>query len=182
MEQEKKLQIGVMGSQADLKYSVEVIKAASEIGELIAKNNAICVYGAEKDTDSLPTVAGRNAKANGGITVGITYGKGQNIWGEDKPTIIIPCGLDRGGGREFVLVNSCDAIIAIAGGSGTITEMAVAYQANIPIVVLTGFGGWADKMADQFFDGRERLKCVAVKTAEVAVKTAVKLAKEKRGY
>jgi uncharacterized protein (TIGR00725 family) len=177
----KQLQIGVMGSQADLSYSADTIRMAGEIGELIAQNNAICVFGAEKDTDSLPTVSARACKKAGGLTVGITYGKGQNIWGgdeNDKPTIIIPCGLERGGGREFVLVNSCDAIIAIAGGSGTVTEMAIAYQANIPVVAVTGFGGWADEMANRFFDSRNRLRCIAAKTANEAVETAIKLAKE----
>ena len=75
----KKLQIGIMGSAADLGYSKELAKNAEEIGELIAKKGGILIFGAEKDTDSLSTCACRGAKKNKGLTVGITYGKGQDI-------------------------------------------------------------------------------------------------------
>ena len=176
----KRLQIGVMGSAEDLKYSKETLKFAQRIGELIAQKDAILVFGAEKDMDSLSSAAARLAKMNGGITVGITYGKGQDIWDKDEPTIIIPCGLERGGGREFTLALACDAVIAIAGGSGTLTEMVVAYQANIPIVALTGLGGWSEKMADKYFDERKHKKCVTATTPEEAVDLAVKLAREVR--
>lgn len=71
----RKLQIGVMGSAADLKYSKEIEQIAGKIGELIAKSGNIVVYGAEKAEDSLSTAAARGAKKSGGFTVGVTYGK-----------------------------------------------------------------------------------------------------------
>jgi len=43
------------------------------------------------------------------------------------------------------LVLSCNALICI-WGSGTLNEIAIAYQANIPIVDLEGSGGWGDKL------------------------------------
>lgn len=177
----RKYQIGVMGSAADLKYSKKVEKLAEEVGKLIAQNNYITVYGAEKDYDSLSTAAARGAKKADGVTVGITYGKGKDIWDKEGNTDIIICsGLERGGGREFVLVNSCDGIIAISGGSGTLNEMAIAYQLNIPIVVITGTDGWADKMADQYFDDRKRFKVLSAKTPEEAVKKIIKIIDNKK--
>ncbi|MEK7532335.1 MAG: TIGR00725 family protein, partial [Patescibacteria group bacterium] len=83
-----------------------------------------------------------------------------------------------GGGREFVLVNSCDAIIIISGGSGTLTETAIAYQMNIPIVALTGSGGWADKLANSYLDTRKRLLIVETKTPAEAAEKALALAQE----
>lgn len=165
-----------MGSAADLKYSQEIEKIAEEIGEIIAKKGFITVYGAEKDYDSLSTAAARGAKKAGGLTVGVTYGRGKDIWDKEGNTDVIICsGLERGGGREFVLVNSCDAIIALSGGSGTLTEIAIAYQLNIPIVVIEGTGGWCDKLAGKFIDGRERLKAEPAKTAQEAVEKAVEI-------
>ncbi|HEX9153871.1 MAG TPA: hypothetical protein VF809_03560 [Candidatus Saccharimonadales bacterium] len=167
----RKFQIGVMGSMADLGYSKGIEKAAERLGELIAEREGILFFGAEKDADSLSTAACRGAKRKNGLTVGITYGKGKGIIQEDAD-VIIPCGLERGGGREFVLVLGCDAVIAISGGSGTLNELAVAYQADIPMVALAGFGGWADKLAGQFFDARERRKILETKTPEEAVELA----------
>jgi uncharacterized protein (TIGR00725 family) len=175
----RKLQIGVMGSAADTVYSKVVEEIAQSIGEEIAKTGNITVYGAEKDTDSLSTAAARGAKKQNGITVGITYGKGKDIWDSEGNTDIIICsGMERGGGREFVLVNSCDGLIAVSGGSGTMNEMLVAYQLNIPVVAMEGTGGWADKMAGQYFDSRKRMKAVGIYTPTKAVKTIIKLIKK----
>jgi uncharacterized protein (TIGR00725 family) len=174
----RKLQIGVMGSAADLKYSKKINELAEKVGELIAESGNITVYGAEKDYDSLSTAASRGAKRKNGLTVGVTYGKHKNIYDKDNTDVIIPCGLERGGGREFVLVNSCDCVIAISGGSGTLTEVAIAYQSDIPSVVLSGTGGWADKLAGKFIDERERRICIDAKTPEEAVKIAIKEAEK----
>jgi len=175
----RKFQIGVMGSCADLNYNKEVEEAAEKLGELIAKNNAILFFGAEKDVDSLSTAACRGAKKEGGLTVGITYGKGKDVV-EKEADIIIPSGLERGGGRELTLVLACDAIIAISGGSGTLTELAIAYQADIPMIALKGYGGWADKMADEYFDGRKRRLVIGADSPEDAVKKALQEAKAYR--
>ncbi|QQS26826.1 hypothetical protein IPM44_03850 [bacterium] len=170
----KRLQIGVMGSAADLEKNQDLFSLAEKVGQLIAKQNAILVFGAEKDYDSLSTAACRGAKKANGLTVGVTYGKDLATY--EDADVIIATGLERGGGREFSLALSCDAIIAISGGSGTLNEMVVAYQANIPLIALTGTGGWADKMAGQYFDGRKHVKIEAAKNPEEAVNLAISLA------
>jgi len=174
----RKLQIGVMGSCSDLKYSKKIEKIAEEVGFWVAKKKATLFFGAEKDFDSLSTAACRGAKKAGGFTVGVTYGKGLEVI-EKNVDVVIASGLERGGGRELTLVLSCDAIIAISGGSGTLTEIAIAYQANIPVVVLAGTGGWSDKLAGEFLDGRKRIKVEAVTSPKKAVELAIKLAEFK---
>ena len=72
------------------------------------------------------------------------------------------------------MVLSCDVIIAIAGGSGTLNEMVVAYQAGIPIIVIDCFGGWSKKLSNKFIDNRRRLKCISVKTEKEALESAIK--------
>lgn len=173
---QRKLQIGVMGSCSDLKYSQQIEKLAENVGFWIAKNNAVLLFGAEKDLDSLSTAACRGAKKANGFTIGVTYGKGKEIV-EKNVDVVIASGLERGGGREFVLVLSCDAIITLNGGSGTLTEIAIAYQANIPIVVLQDTGGWSERLAGEYLDARNRLKAEAAKSPREAVNLALKLAR-----
>ena len=172
---QRKLQIGIMGSAADLKYSKKAEKVAKEIGKLIAESGNTLVYGAEKDCCSLSTLAAKSAKDNGGTTLGVTYGKTKECWGGEEymPTVIMPCGHERGGGREFTLVLACDVIIALGGGSGTLNEMVVAYQANIPIVTYQAFKGWAKKLCGKFMDDRNRLLCQTAKTPAEAVTLAI---------
>jgi len=171
----RKIQIGVMGSCADLKYSKKIEKLAEEVGFWVAKKKATLIFGAEKDFDSLSTAACRGAKKAGGLTIGITYGKGLKIV-EKNVDVVIASGLERGGGRETTLVLSCDVIITISGGSGTLTEMTIAYQADIPIVILKGTGGWSDKLAGQFLDNRRRVRTEIANSPKEAVELALKLA------
>jgi len=170
----RKLQIGVMGSAADLGYTKKTEKIAEEVGYEIAKANAALFFGAEKDSDSLSTAACRGAKRGSGLTVGVTYGKGKEVFMPDAD-IIIASGMERGGGREMALVLSCDAIICIGGGSGTLTEIAIAYQANIPIVVIANTGGWSEKLVGAYLDGRKRLKIETARNAKSAVQKALRL-------
>lgn len=178
-ELSRKLQIGVMGSAADLRYSKEFERWAEEIGYRVAQRGAALLFGAEKDYDSLSTAACRGAKRAGGLTIGVTYGRGLDIFEKKNVDVVIASGLERGGGRELALVLSCDAIIALNGGSGTLTEIAIAYQANIPVVVLAKSGGWSEKLAEQYLDARKRLKIRSAPTPEAAVTLAFQLAQEK---
>ncbi|MDE1970534.1 MAG: TIGR00725 family protein [Patescibacteria group bacterium] len=175
--EKRKLQIGVMGSAADLKYSKDIERIAEEIGYEVAKKGAVLLFGAEKDFDSLSTAACRGAKRGGGLTVGITYGKGLAII-EKQVDVVIATGLERGGGREMALVLSCDAVIAVSGGSGTLTEIAIAYQANIPVVVMKGTGGWSDRLAGEYLDGRKRIIIEEVATPHEAARRAIILGKK----
>jgi len=178
-QKNKKLQIGVMGSAADLSYTKEIEKIAESIGYLIASKGAIVMFGAEKDGDSLSTAACRGAKRANGMTVGVTYGKGMDVYEKDAD-VIIATGLERGGGRELTLVLSCDAVILISGGSGTLTEAVIAYQANIPIVAMQNTGGWSDKLAGTYIDGRNRIKAEPAKTPEEAVEKAIRFALKRK--
>ncbi len=174
----RKLQIGVMGSAADTKYSKAVERTAERIGELLAEAGAVTVFGAEKDSDSLSTAACRGAKRKGGLAVGVTYGKHKDVWERNMADFIVASGLERGGGRETTLVLSCDAIIAISGGSGTLTELAIAYQADIPMVAMKGTDGWSEKLADTYIDTRRRRKIIGADTPDEAVKIAIREAKK----
>ena len=164
---------------ADLKYSKKTEKLAEQVGFWIAKNNAALIFGAEKDSDSLSSAACRGSKKAKGLTIGVTYGKGLKVY-EKNVDIVLASGLERGGGREFPLVLSCDAVITISGGSGTLTEIAIAYQANIPVVALNNTGGWSKKLSGSYLDERKRVKIETANTPRSAVNKAIELARKNR--
>jgi uncharacterized protein (TIGR00725 family) len=170
----RRLQIGVMGAGHDLAHSAEVKKIAYELGKCVAESGHILVFGANKDEVTLPTDAARGAKSVGGLTVGVTYGTGMDILEKDSVDIVIASGVWKGGGREFVLVNSCDAIITISGGAGTLIETAIAYEMKIPIIALAGTGGWSDKLAGEYLDIRKRVKILPAESPAEAVRIAIK--------
>lgn len=169
----KKLQIGVIGTFADKDISSELLDIAKEVGKEIAKSGHILFFGPELDNDSISTQAALGAKSEKGETVGILYGSGGKLYSPESVDIIIWTGSERGGPRESVLALSCDGLIAISGGSGTMTEMLIAYMNKRPVVVIEGTGGWADKMANNFFDFRKRSKAIGAKNAKEAVKRLI---------
>ncbi len=168
----KNLQIGIIGSCSDLQYSREAVDFVQELGKAIAESDDTLVFGAEKDCDSLPTIAAFAAKSAGGNTLAITYEKGLSLFSDDAATVVVATGLVRGGGRETALALSCDVLIAIAGGSGTLNEICVAYQAGIPVVVVPNFGGWSQRLAGSYLDDRKRYKFMPAKDPRQALDLA----------
>ena len=110
--------------------------------------------------------ASKGAKDSGGITVGIIP---QNDKSEANEfcDIIIPTGI--GLMRDFLNVLSADGVIAIGGGSGTLSEICAAYMYSKPIVVLKNSGGTATKFTDQYLDHRKNVKIIGVETPKDAV-------------
>lgn len=173
----RKLQIGVMGSMADSALAENAKSMAKELGVEIAKRNAILVFGFEGDFDSFSTMAARGAEEHGGDTIAFIWGASKMDLGK-LHSLQVVTGQARGGGREFSLILSCDALICIGGGSGTLMEIAMAYQAGIPIVVLKNTGGWSQKLADTFLDDRQRMKILSAKNAKEAVDLILERFKE----
>jgi uncharacterized protein (TIGR00725 family) len=78
----------------------------------------------------------RGAKQTGGTTVGILPGDDRSA-ANPYVDIVIPTGL--GEARNAVVVRSADALIAIGGAYGTLSEIAFALKAGKLVV---GLGTW----------------------------------------
>lgn len=133
------LQIGVIGSDGDINEKVKML--AEKLGRMIAVRGLILVCGGHS---GVMEAAARGAKEEGGITVGIipeADKKGANQFCD----IVIATGIGRA--RNLVVVNSSDVVVAISGGSGTLSEIALALAENKMVVVLRGSGGVSDLVA-----------------------------------
>jgi|TARA_B100001559_G_C16368220_1_gene560737 hypothetical protein len=93
--------------------------------------------------------------------------------------IIIPTGLDL---LRNVLVANSDVVICVNGGSGTLSEIAFAWQMNRPIISV-GEGGWSSKLIGEKIDHRfpqsEIINCEHLTSFEV-VEIVKKLVSENR--
>lgn len=72
--------------------------------------------------------------------------------------IVIPTGLDIT--RNVIVANS-NAVIAVGGGAGTLSEMAFAWTLKRLIVAFKGVDGWSDKLAGMRLDKRNRYPEIA---------------------
>lgn len=100
-------------------------EAAYAVGRAIAGNGAVLVCGG---LDGVMEAACRGAQETGGTTVGILPG---TEGGNPYLGITIRTGL--GHARNVLVVLSADAVIAIGGSHGTLSEIAIALKTGRPV-------------------------------------------------
>lgn len=103
----------------------EEYETARAVGRLIAKNKGILICGGR---GGVMEAVSRGAQENGGITVGIVPDTGE---GNAYLSIVIRSGL--GHARNALVVQSADAVIAIGGSHGTLSEIALSLKTGRPV-------------------------------------------------
>jgi uncharacterized protein (TIGR00725 family) len=101
---------------------------AEEVGRLIAEKGAMLITGG---LGGVMEAASKGAKEAGGITVGILPGFSK---GEANPFVMVPITTGLSHARNIIVVRSADAVIAIAGEYGTLSEIAIALKLGKPVV------------------------------------------------
>ena len=86
--------------------------------------------------------------------------------------IVIPSGI--GYARNVLVVQAADGVIAVGGASGTLSELALAWQLGRPIVALT-VDGYSGEFAGRSIDDRRRPPILAADTPEHAVEKLAKI-------
>jgi uncharacterized protein (TIGR00725 family) len=117
--------VGVVGSSSP--DDGEACDLAEEVGRLLAERRAVVVCGGL--TGVMEHVC-RGARQAGGTTVGLLPGD-TRAEANDFLTIALPTGL--GQIRNALIVRASDAVIAIGGGWGTLSEIALAVRTGVPV-------------------------------------------------
>src|SRR3990172_276282 len=157
-----KLTIGVMGaSGGDLAEAVR--QRAYRLGEVIAERDAILITGG---CPGLPYEAVRGARAKGGLVVGISPGlsieehRGKYRSPVDCFDVLIYTGSGLMG-REITNIRSCDIVVIAGGRTGTLGELAIAFDEGRLIGILTGTGGITEIVEEILrVSGKETGACV----------------------
>jgi uncharacterized protein (TIGR00725 family) len=134
-------------------------EAAGEVGRLLAEAGAVLVCGG---LAGVMEAACRGAQRANGLTVGILPGPGVE---SGNPWLAIRIATGMGDGRNWLVVNSAQAVIAIGGGYGTLSEIGLALTAGRQVI---GLRTWEGAAAD----GRP-LPIVRVQSAADAVQAAL---------
>jgi len=107
----------------------------------------------------------RGAKSAGGLTVGILPGVSRR---DANPHVDVPVVTGMGEARNVLVVQSAQAVIAVSGEYGTLSEIAHALKIGIPVV---GLSTWRLTK-----DGQEREAIIRAVTPQEAVDKALDLA------
>ncbi|HLY34025.1 MAG TPA: TIGR00725 family protein, partial [Jatrophihabitantaceae bacterium] len=117
---------------------------AFELGELLASRGAVVLTGGR---GGVMAAAARGAAAAGGTSVGLLPGTSRTD-GEPAHTVLLATGL--GELRNGLLVRCADAVIAVGGSWGTLSEIALAMRTGVPVVQLAGRSiDFADRRPDE---------------------------------
>ncbi|MGD0794281.1 MAG: TIGR00725 family protein [Dehalococcoidales bacterium] len=163
MSKDKLIFIGVIGGS---EVPPATSKLAEEVGREIALRGAILVCGG---LSGVMEAACKGAVSEGGLTIGILPGEDRS---SANPYVKIPIVTGVGYARNVAVVRTAQAVIAIDGSYGTLTEIGYALQAGIPVI---GLGTWALSI-----DGRVENNIIIAKSAKDAVAKAIAAAKKQR--
>jgi uncharacterized protein (TIGR00725 family) len=151
--------IGVIGGS---EVNPQTAAIAEEVGREIARKGAVLVCGG---MGGVMEAACKGASSEGGLTIGILPGDSRNA---ANPYVKIPIVTGIGYARNVAVVKTSQAVIAIDGSYGTLTEIGYALQSGIPII---GLGTWALSI-----DGRTEKNIIIAKSAKSAVDKAMRSA------
>ena len=123
------LMVGVMGGGGSVEK--ETAQNAYQLGGLIAARGWILLNGGRNA--GVMAASAKGARENGGITVGVLpdeTGRGAS------PFIQIPILTGMGNARNCINVLSSHVVVACPGGTGTISEIALALKSARPVILL----------------------------------------------
>jgi len=142
--------------------SADVAALAEAVGRELAQRGAVLVCGG---LGGVMEAACRGAKSAGGLTIGILPGTSRR---DANPYVDVPVVTGMGEARNVLVVQSAQAVIAVHGEYGTLSEIAHALKLGIPVV---GLSTWHLSK-----DNGERQAIVRARTPQEAVEMAVALA------
>ncbi|MDH4299503.1 MAG: TIGR00725 family protein [Dehalococcoidia bacterium] len=157
--------IAVIG---DSSCSPKEVKLSETVGELLAQRGAILICGG---LGGVMEAVCRGAKSKGGLTVGILPGQDSSM---ANPWVDVPVVTGIGEARNVAVVKSAQAVIAIGGSYGTLSEIAYALKSNIPVI---GLNTWSLSRI-----GQEDDPIIRVKSAAEAVDKAISLARSPKNH
>lgn len=127
MARDSRVIISVIGGS---KSTPEHLVLAEQVGRELAKRGAMLACGG---LGGVMEAACRGAKSAGGTTIGILPGRRA---GEANPYVDVPILTGMGYARNVILIRTGQAVIAIGGAFGTLSEIGHALGDNIPVVGL----------------------------------------------
>lgn len=127
---EKSMMIGVIGAS---RATPKGLENAYQVGRLIAEAGATLVCGG---LGGIMQEASRGCAEAGGNVVGILPGPTSQ---DANPYVTIPVVTNMGHARNIVIAHTADALIAIEGEYGTLSEMAISLKLGKFVATLDGY-------------------------------------------
>ena len=152
--------IAVVGGSA---VDDQTFLMAKEVGRLLAEAGAVVLNGGYS---GVMEAVSWGASEAGGTVIGILQGTDTE---EGNPHLTYSIATGMGKGRNTIIAITCDAMIAIDGGYGTLSEVAQALNHRRPVVAL---GSWDLDEAGPVDHGLFKKADTPIEAVEMALQLA----------
>lgn len=150
--------VAVIGASNALEWE---LATAEDLGRRLAERGFVLVCGG---LGGVMDAAARGCQAAGGVSVGILPGA-DRVGASPALTVAIATGF--GEARNAIVARSADAVIAVGGEFGTLSEIALALKMGTPVI---GLGTW-----ELGRDDLDRDPIVRAETADDAIAHLLRL-------
>jgi hypothetical protein len=142
---------------------------AEKLGRLIGERGWAIISGGR---GGVMEAASRGCREAGGLVLGILPSSDDSM-GNDYCHFLLPTGM--GWTRNSLTALAGDAVVAIGGRAGTLTEIAYAWSYDKPVIAVTGLGGWSERLAGEAIDDRRKDRLRPAATPEEAVEELARI-------
>ncbi|GGF70745.1 hypothetical protein GCM10007301_33110 [Azorhizobium oxalatiphilum] len=123
----RRVPVGIIGPKAANAAQEEVAEA---LGRAFAKVGLTVLTGGRK---GVMEAASRGAFTAGGMTIGIIP---DNEWDSANPYVTVPLATGLGPARNAIVARACEALVAVGGEYGTLSEMAFGMHFNRKVLAM----------------------------------------------
>jgi uncharacterized protein (TIGR00725 family) len=157
--------VGVIGAST---ASEEVLSAAFETGrEVMRAGYGLICGGLGGVMEAACRGAHAESERRSGPIIAVLPGYSR---ADANPYVDIAITTGMGYARNSIIASSSDAVIAVSGGSGTLSEIAFAWQYGKPIVILRDLPGISVQLIDRKLDDRRNDRILGAANPREAVK------------
>lgn len=158
--------IGVIGSGT---ADVTELALAREVGRVIGAAGCSLICGGRGGVMEAACLGHREGRAGypaPGVSIGILPGTDRR---EANPHVDLSLPTGLGLARNVVVVTGAQALVAVGGASGTLSELALAWQLGRPIAALPASGRWSARLAGEAIDEQRAEPIFAASTPQAAI-------------
>ena len=142
---------------------------AEKLGRLIGERGWAIISGGR---GGVMEAASRGCREAGGLVLGILPSSDDSM-GNDYCHFLLPTGM--GWTRNSLTALAGDAVVAIGGKAGTLTEIAYAWSYDKPVIAVTGLGGWSERLAGEAIDDRRNDRLRPAATPQEAIEELARI-------
>ncbi len=130
IKKEPAVLVGVVGLSVSNDFLAE---QAYQIGKYIGEKGYVLINGG---LGGVMEASSRGAKEAGGLTIGLLPGKNRQ---DANPYVDIPLATGLNEGRNYLIAQASDVLIAVGGGWGTLSEISLALKIGKKVISLNTF-------------------------------------------